>query len=158
MKNYRSKSFLVHVSVVCSVGMWISCVCALFFLVSLLWVITAELSVILSQPHIALKQETLSDCFQKRVLWLMYLACTLSVTIVTRYLIIKWTRGKTVIQKNVMTHKVTSGVFNHSAAFLLKQRGAFHPFITLWFTDTFLNVTLLPNSLIFPLLKTKKQS
>lgn len=139
----------MHVSVVCNAGMWISCVRALFP-VSLLWVITAELSVILSQPQIALKQETLSSHFLKRVLWLMYLACTLSRTIVIRYLFIKWTRGRTVIKKNVMTHKISSGVFNHSAAFLLlKQHQDFHPFITLWFTDTFLNITLLPNNFVF---------
>jgi len=53
-----------------------------------------------------------------------------------------------------MTHEVSSGVFNHSIAFLfLKQHGAFHPFITLWFIDIFLNVTLLPESFIFTLLK-----
>lgn len=56
-----------------------------------------------------------------------------------------------------MTHKISSGVFNHSSAFLLlKQCQGFHPFITLWFTDTFLNVTLLPNRFIFTLLKKKQ--
>lgn len=43
----------MQVSVVCNAGMWISCMCVLFP-VSLLRVITAELSVILSQPQIAL--------------------------------------------------------------------------------------------------------
>lgn len=48
-------------------------------------VITAELSVILSQPHIALKQETLSDCFLKKSaladVFGMYLVCDYSYKI-----------------------------------------------------------------------------